>query len=185
MKGSKYMSNIVLLIVDVQNELINAHPYNEQRVIENIKKLILTARDNKKEVLYVRHDDGEGTEFEKGTYGWQIYDGISPNSSEVIFEKQYNSAFHKTDLKKYLDSKNVDTIILVGLQTEYCIDATCKSAFDYGYKIIMPEETNTTFDNDFLSGEKLYEFYNYKIWNKRFADVISVEKVIKILENNF
>lgn len=74
---------------------------------------------------------------------------------------------------------------MVGLQTEYCIDATCKSAFDYGYKIIIPEETNTTFANDYLSGEKLYEFYNYKIWNKRFADVISVEEVIKILENDF
>lgn len=179
------MSNIVLLVVDVQNALINAHPYNEQKVIENIKKLILTARDNKKEVLYVRHDDGKGTELENGTYGWQIYDKIAPNSNGLIFEKQYNSAFYKTDLKEYLDSKNIDTIILVGLQTEYCIDATCKSAFDYGYKIIIPEETNTTFNNDYLSGEKLYEFYNYKIWNKRFGDVISVEEVIKILENNF
>ncbi|EPY2277210.1 cysteine hydrolase family protein [Clostridium sporogenes] len=179
------MSNIVLLIVDVQNALINAHPYNEQRVIENIKKLILTARDNEKEVMYVRHDDGKGTELESGTYGWQIYDKVSPNSNELIFEKHYNSAFHKTDLKKYLDSKNIDTIILVGLQTEYCIDTTCKSAFGYEYKIIIPEETNTTFSNDYLLGEKLYEFYNYKIWNKRFADVISVEEVIKILENNF
>lgn len=174
------MINIVLLVVDVQNTLINANPHNEQRVIENIKKLILTARDNKKEVLYVCHDDGKGTKLENGTYGWQIYDEIAPNSTELIFEKQYNSAFHKTNLKEYLDSKNIDTIILVGLQTEYCIDATCKSAFDHGYKIIIPEETNTTFDNDYLSGEKLYEFYNYKIWNKRFADVISVEEVIKI-----
>jgi len=29
----------------------------------------------------------------------------------MIYEKQYNSAFHKTDLKEYLNSKNVDTII--------------------------------------------------------------------------
>ena len=178
------MSNIVLLVVDVQNALIKAHPHNEQRVIENIKKLILTARDNKKEVLYVRHDDGKGTELEQGTDGWQIYDDIAPNESELIFEKQYNSAFHKTALREYLESKEIDTIILVGLQTEYCIDATCKSAFDYGYKVIIPEETNTTFDNEFLSGEKLYEFYNYKIWNKRFASVLSIEDVIKILGDN-
>jgi len=173
------MSNIVLLVVDVQNALIKAHPHNEQRVIENIKKLILTARDNKKEVLYVRHDDGKGTELEQGTDGWQIYDDIAPNESELIFEKQYNSAFHKTALREYLESKEIDTIILVGLQTEYCIDATCKSAFDCGYKIIIPEETNTTFDNEYLPGEKLYEFYNYKIWNKRFATVFSMDDVIK------
>jgi nicotinamidase-related amidase len=183
-KGRKYMSNIVLMVVDVQNALINEQPYNEQKVIENIKKLILTARGNKKEVLYVRHDDGKGTELEQGTDGWQIYNDIAPNDSELIFEKQYNSAFHKTGLREYLQSKEIDTIVLVGLQTEYCIDATLKSAFDYGYKIIIPEETNTTFDNEYLSGDRLYEFYNYKIWNKRFANVLSVDDVIKIMLDN-
>lgn len=178
------MDNIVLLVVDVQNALIKGHPYNEQRVIANIRKLISTARDNKKEVLYLRHDDGKDSELEQGTDGWQIHDDISPNNSELIFEKQYNSAFHKTGLRGYLESKEIDTIILVGLQTEYCIDATCKSAFDYGYEIIIPEETNTTFGNEYLSGDKLYEFYNYKIWNKRFANVISVEDVIKVLLRN-
>ena len=178
------MNNIILLVVDVQNALIKEHPYNEQRVIENIRKLISVARNNKKEVLYVRHDDGKGTELEQGTDGWQIYDDVAPNNSELIFEKQYNSAFHKTGLRGYLESKEIDTIILVGLQTEYCIDATCKSAFDYGYKIIFPEETNTTFGNEYLSGDKLYEFYNYKIWNKRFANVLSVEEVINILVEN-
>lgn len=174
------MSNSVLLVVDVQTALIKAHPYNEQKVIDNIKSLISASRDNKKEVIYVRHDDGKGTELEYNTDGWQIYNEISPENAEKIFEKQYNSAFLKTGLKEYLDSKKVDTIILVGLQTEYCIDATCKSAFEHGYKIIIPEETNTTFDNEYLSGEKLYKFYNYNIWNNRFANVMPVEEVIKI-----
>lgn len=178
------MSKSVLMVVDVQTGLIKKHPYNEQKVIDNIKELISIARDNEKEVLYIRHDDGKGEELEYGTDGWQIYADVAPNKSELIFEKQYNSAFYKTELREYLESKEIDTIILVGLQTEYCIDATCKSAFDYGYKVIIPEETNTTFNNDYLSGDKLYEFYNYKIWNKRFANVISLEDVIKVLVEN-
>ncbi|MBD7911600.1 MULTISPECIES: cysteine hydrolase family protein [Clostridium] len=173
------MSNVAILVVDVQNALIEKHPYNERKVIENIKKLISTARDNMKEVIYVRHDDGVGTEFEKGTYGWQIYNEVAPNNDELIIEKQFNSAFLKTSLREYLESKEIDTIMLVGLQTEYCFDATCKSAFDAGYKIIIPEETNTTFDNEYLSGENLYKFFNYGIWNNRFAQVISMEDVIK------
>lgn len=175
------MSNTVLMVVDVQNRLINEHPYNEKKIVGNIKKLIEAARNNEKEVIYVRHDDGEGTELEKGTYGWQIYGEISPNSNEKIFDKKFNSAFIKTGLKEYLESKNIDTIILTGLQTEYCIDATCKSAFEHEYKIIIPEETNTTFDNEYLSGEKLYEFYNYKIWSNRFARVLSMNEVAEML----
>lgn len=179
------MDNNVLLVVDVQTALIEEHPYNEQKVINNIKRLITVARDNKIEVLYVRHDDGKGGDLEYGTNGWQIYDKVAPNNNEKVFDKQYNSAFLKTGLKEYLDSKKINAIILVGLQTEYCIDTTCKSAFEYGYKIIIPKETNTTFDNKYLSGERLYEFYNYKIWDKRFANVLSVEEVIRILKDNY
>lgn len=178
------MNNSVLLVVDVQTALIEKNPYNKQKVIDNIKRLISVARDNKKEVLYVRHDDGKGEELEYGTDGWQVCNQIAPNNNEKVFDKQYNSAFLKTGLKEYLDSKKINTIILVGLQTEYCIDTTCKSAFEYGYKIVIPEETNTTFDNEYLSGEELYKFYSNKIWNNRFANVLSVEEVVKILMYN-
>lgn len=176
------MSKSVLMVVDVQTALIKEHPYNEHNVIGNISKLISAARRSGMEVLYVQHDDGQGTELEYGTEGWQIYPAAAPVMDEKIFSKKYNSAFHKTDLKEYLDSREIDTIILTGLQTEYCIDATCKSAFDCGYRVIIPEGTNTTFDNDYLSGEKLYEFYNYKIWNNRFASVMMIDDVLKIIE---
>ncbi|MFB6466796.1 cysteine hydrolase family protein [Cytobacillus sp. Hz8] len=175
------MSNSALLVVDVQTALIKEHPYNEEKVIGNIKRLISVARDSNKEVIYVRHDDGIGEELEYGNDGWQVYSEIAPNKNEKVFEKKYNSAFFKTGLNEYLETKKIDTIILTGLQTEYCIDATLKSAFDNGYKVIIPEQTNTTFDNEYLSGQKLYEFYNYKIWNNRFAKVISVDEVSKVL----
>lgn len=177
-RGLDNMKNTVLLVVDVQTALIAEHPYNEEKVISNIKQLINEARNTNMEVVYVRHDDGEG-ELERGVDGWQIYNEIAPMEGERIFDKQYNSAFLKTGLKEYLNQNKVETIILVGLQTEYCIDTTCKAAFEHGYKIIVPYETNTTFDNEYLTGEKLYEYYNKTIWNNRFARVISVEELIK------
>lgn len=146
--------------------------------MDNIKKLISAVRDNGVEVVYVCHDVRK---IEQSEDEWEICEEIAPNMGEMIFYKQYNSAFYKTRLKEYLESKGINTIILVGLQTEYCIDATCKSAFEHGYKVIIPEETNTTFDNEYLSADKLYEFYNFKIWDKRFAYVLPVEEAIKIL----
>jgi nicotinamidase-related amidase len=171
----------VLLVVDVQTVMIDEHPYNEKNVIRNIKKLISASRQNDIEVIYVRHDGGIGDELERDSDGWQIYDEIAPEAGEMIIDKQYNSAFLKTGLKQYLDNKEIKNIILVGLQTEYCIDATCKVAFEHGYKIIMPKETNTTFDNEYLTGDKLYEFYNYNIWKERFAQVITVDEMVKEL----
>ena len=176
------MKNIALMVIDMQEGLVKDHPYNERKVIENIQKLLKTARENNLEIVYVRHDDGQGTDLAYGTDAWQVYSEIKPEKGEYIVEKTYNSAFHKTDLRDYLNSKNIDTVILTGMQTEYCIDATLKSAFDYEYEIIIPEETNTTFDNEYMTGGNLYEFYNYKIWNKRFAKVMPVEDVIKLMK---
>lgn len=176
------MKNIALMVIDMQEGLVKDHPYNERKVIENIQKLLKTARENNLEIVYVRHDDGQGTDLAYGTDAWQVYSEIKPEKGEYIVEKTYNSAFHKTDLREYLNNKNIDTLVLTGMQTEYCIDATLKSAFDYEYEIIIPEETNTTFDNEYMTGGNLYEFYNYKIWNKRFAKVMPVEDVIKLMK---
>lgn len=177
------MSKEALLIVDVQTALIKADPYNIKNVINNIKTLISIARENDKEVIYIRHNVNKDKDIIEDQE-WDIYAEIAPNRNETIIDKKYNSSFYQTDLKKYLETKGIDTIILMGIQTEYCVDTTCKVAFEYGYKVIIPEETNTTFDNEYLTGNKIYELYNYKIWNNRFANVISVVDVIKILEES-
>lgn len=168
------MKNTVLLVVDVQNALVENNPFNKERVIDNIKKLIISSRKNNIEVVYIRHTEEVGSDFEKNTYGWEIYNEIKPIDNEIIFDKKFSSAFHKTGLEIYLDSKDIENIILVGMQTEYCIDATCKSAFDLGYNVIIPEETNTTFDNKIFNAKDLYNFYNYRIWNNRFARLVSI-----------
>lgn len=65
------------------------------------------------------------------------------------------------------------------MQTEYCIDATCKVAFEYGYKLIIPEKTNTTFNNGNITAEDLYNYYNFRMFKDRFANVETVENTIK------
>ena len=94
------MSNIALLVIDMQKCLVNENPYDRKNVIENIKKLLKAARDNNKEVIYVRHNDENNSEIKYGSDGWQIYDEIAPQSNEYIVDKIFNSAFHITNLKE-------------------------------------------------------------------------------------
>ena len=173
------MKKIVLLVVDMQEALVNGNSFNKEVTINNIELLIKECRDNKVEVIYVRHDGGAGDELEQGSKGWQIYNQIAPIDGEKIIEKRYCSSFRNTELKAYLDEKNIETIILVGMQTEYCIDTTCKVAFEHGFNVIIPEEANTTFDNESMSGKEIYEYYNFKIWKNRFARLEKVHDVMK------
>lgn len=73
---------------------------------------------------------------------------------------------------------------LLGLQTNFCIDATVKSAFERGYKVIVPQGANSTFDNDYMTGEETYKYYNDMMWSKRFATCVSVYEAIKLMESS-
>ncbi len=173
------MSKMVLLVLDIQEGLIAENPFNIESTFNNIKLLIKEFKANNLEVIYVRHNGGQGDKLEPGSKGWQIHNQITPIDGEKIINKQYCSAFKNTELKEYLDKKNIDTIVLVGMQTEYCIDTTCKVAFEYGFNVIIPEETNTTFDNGSTSAKDIYEHYNFKIWKNVFAKSEKLQDVIK------
>ena len=175
------MKNLVLLVVDVQTAMVLNHPYNEEKVLSNIALLITLCRRLGLEVVYVRHDGGIGDELEYGSDGWQIDTSITPLEGEKIFDKKFNSAFRETGLKEYLDSRGAEKIILTGLQTEYCIDATCKVAFEYGFKIMIPEDATSTYDNQYLSGKETSVYYTEKIWKGRFAEIISMEELNSII----
>ncbi len=173
---------MVLLVVDTQKLITNRKLYNFDNFVNNVKMLITVAREKGIEVIYVRHDDGVGAELTKGMPGFEIYEGFRPQQGEMIFDKTVNSSFKGTGLLEYLREKNVQTVIVVGLQTDYCIDATIKCGFEHGFKIIVPQNANSTFDNDFMSAEASYEYYNEFMWKGRYAECISVEKTIAAIE---
>lgn len=175
------MEKTALLVVDMQTALVQTHPYNEENLVNTIQQLIGICRMKNIEVIYVRHDGGAGSELERNTDGWQIYHEIQPQNEEVIFEKKYNSAFKDTGLNKYLDSKGIKNLILVGMQTEYCIDCTCKVAFEYGYNVMIPKQATSTYDNPYLTGKDICAFYADKIWNNRYAKVMSKEELQGVL----
>lgn len=172
------MKNTALLVVDVQNALVQAQPFEIEKVISNIKRLIATCREHSVEVVYIQHSDEIGDELEPNTEPWEIHSEISPNANETVINKHFNSSFKDTILKNYLDSKGIDQLIITGLQTEYCIDTTCKVAFEYGYKLIIPEKTNTTFDNGNMLAQDLYTYYNFNIFKGRFGTVEDIEVTI-------
>ena len=169
---------MVLLVIDAQKEITNDRLYKFNEFVSTVKMLIKTARKNNIEVIFVRHDDGAGTPMTKGLDGFEIYEEFSPEGDEKIFDKRVNSPFKDTGLAEYLSEKGETEIIVTGLQTDYCIDAAVKCGFEHGYKIIVPQYANTTFDNKFMTAEKSYEYYNNFIWNGRYAECISAEEVV-------
>ena len=171
---------MVLLIVDTQNLIMTNELYEYEQFISNVRKLISVSRENHIEVIYIRHDDG--IELTRGVNGFEIFKEFEPMLNEKIFDKHVNSAFKESGLLEYLNQQKENKVIIAGLQTDYCIDATIKCGFEHGIEMIVPAFCNTTEDNEFLKAEQSYKYYNEKMWNKRYSKCISFNDAIALLK---
>lgn len=173
---------MILLVVDTQKLLVNSELYNLDSFVENIKELIDISRANNVEVVYVVHDDGIESELTEGKDGFEVYEEFKPMKHEKIFVKNVNSPFRGSGLLEYLKENSENNIVIVGLQTDKCIDATIKCGFEHGFNMIVPSNANSTIDNNFLTGQQSYKYYNEFIWNGRYAKCISMNEVINMLK---
>ena len=179
------MTKTALLVIDAQNGITNGKLYAFERFTANVSTLLAEARKNGVEVIYVRHDDGEGAPLHKGNEGFEVYSGFAPEAGESTFDKYVNSPFRRdSGLLGYLQKKGVQRLIVTGLQTDYCIDATVKCGFEHDFEMIVPEYCNSTFDNEFMTAEQNYRYYNEFMWKNRYAKCVTMTEALELIHRN-
>ena len=168
-----------LIVIDIQEGLVKENPFDTKNFIINTKAIIQHFRDQNIEVIFIRHSEDEGL-LAMGSDNWQVYHELKPQENEKIFNKYYNSIFKDTELKEYLNRKNITDLTFVGMQVEFCIDTSVKVGFEYGYKITIVEDAISTFDNEHLPADKILSFYKEKIWRNRFAQLRTTKEILAI-----
>ena len=168
-----------LIVIDIQEGLVKLNPYDAKNFISNTKAIIQHFRNQNIEVIFFRHSEDEGL-LAMGSDNWQVYHELKPKENEIIFNKYYNSIFKETELKEYLDKKNITDVTFTGMQAEFCIDTSVKVGFEYGYNITIAEDAISTFDNNHLPADKILSFYKEKIWRNRFAQLKTTKEILAI-----
>ena len=168
-----------LIVIDIQEGLVKENPFDTKNFIINTKAIIQHFRDQNIEVIFIRHSEDEGL-LAMGSDNWQVYHELKPQENEKIFNKYYKSIFKDTELKEYLNRKNIIDLTFVGMQVEFCIDTSVKVGFEYGYKITIVEDAISTFDNIHLSADQILSFYKEKIWRNRFAQLRTTKEILAI-----
>lgn len=172
---------MILLVIDMQKGIVDEELYAFDTFMDRTVRLIDAARKNKVEVIYVQHDAGPGSGLSVGDSAFEIVDRVRPEPGEKVFVKTINSCFGNKDFTRYMEQQEDKRLMIIGLQTNWCIDATVKSAFERGYQVIIPEETNSTFDNDYMNGETTYRYYNEEIWPDCFAECVTFEEAMDMI----
>jgi nicotinamidase-related amidase len=139
------MSGTALLVIDVQTSLV-AGADRGTDVVEVIRRLIARARTAGTPVVYLQHCHATYQPMMKGSAGWHIQADVAPNPGDLVIEKTASDGFHQTSLRAKLDLLGVKRLIICGLQTEFCVDTTCRAALSRGFEVVLASDGHTTTD---------------------------------------
>lgn len=155
------MSETSLLIIDVQlGNFEESHPiYKGDELLVKVKDLITRARSAQISIIYIQNDGGRGDPDEYGTSGWEIHPSIAPVEGDIV-HKQSPDAFHGTNLQGELESRGIKKLVVAGLQTEYCVDTTCRRAYSLGYDVILVSDAHSTWNSPVLTAQQIIEHHN-------------------------
>jgi len=178
-----------VVVIDMINDFVTGALKCERalRIIPNIQRLLGFARKKKMSIIYTNdtHLPGIDEEFEVwpphalvGTKGAEVIEELKPGKGDYVIQKRRYSAFFETYLDLLLRELKVDTLVLVGLVTNVCIQNTAADAFFRGYRIIVPEDCVEAISEEMQrSGiEYMKTIYGCKVTD---IDELMKEKVVQ------
>jgi len=134
--------------------------YDGEQLLSKVQRLIGKARDESVPIFYVQNKGRKGDPDEIGTPAWEIHPTILPKEGDIVIEKETPDAFHKTTLHSKLKSKGIEKLVVAGLQTEYCIDTTCRRAYSLGYDVVLVKDAHSTWDSSNRTAEQIIAHHN-------------------------
>lgn len=164
-----------LLVIDVQQELIEGNQelspvFNKEQLIRNINKVIEKARKSGVPVIFVKDLDvaaGEGN-------GFQIHNEINVPTEARIFDKSATNSFYGTGLLEYLKSQHIEHIVIMGCETQHCIDSAVRTATISGFDVTLVGDGHSTLGNDVLSSEQIIKHHNATLHGHYNVDHFSI-----------
>jgi nicotinamidase-related amidase len=150
-----------LLIIDVQHALCTGEYecFDIQRVIANINSLSAKARETGVPVVLIQHEE-KGDLLQHGSEGWQLAASLETSPQDLRVRKTTRDSFYKTHLQALLQDQGTDRLIICGLQTDYCVNATVRQALNLSYDVVLASDAHSTVDNGNLVAEDIIAEHN-------------------------
>jgi nicotinamidase-related amidase len=123
-----------LLIVDMQ-ELLIPLVWQGEALADRIAGLAREARRAGAKVVALRQIGPPGSTFDPAAPETRLSHRLALEPTDTVVEKTATDAFYDTALAGHLH--DVDTVVITGVATDYCVDATARSAQSHGFDVIL------------------------------------------------
>jgi biuret amidohydrolase len=143
------------LAMDFQQDILAVTPqYREKHLLETVTRVLDAARHTSATVIYItvsfRDDYADAPahsplfQAEKargvmkvGSPGAAICEELTPQTGDLVINKHGVDPFNSTHLANVLRARDVETLVLMGVWTNYVVEATARTGADSGYRIIV------------------------------------------------
>jgi len=153
------MPDTALLVIDIQNDYFPGGAMELEAADAAGAKAGIALEKFRKSgdpVIHVRHLSVRpgSTFFLPGTRGAEIHQAVAPLGAETVIEKNFPNSFRGTRLEQTLKESGIKNLVVAGMMTHMCVDATVRHAADLGYKITLLGDACATRAQSY-AGEKV------------------------------
>ena len=156
-----------LLIIDMQNVLFTpmSMRHDAEGVIGRINLLSAKFRTKGLPVLFIQHDGSAENYCLPGTEEWEILPELKREQGDLLIAKTVNDAFYRTSLHETLQQMDVDEVVVTGCATDFCVDATVKSALTHDYRVTVIADGHTTANRAQMTAMLVIDYFNW-LWSE-------------------
>jgi nicotinamidase-related amidase len=172
--------DVALIIIDMQIGVFDGSVIpvvsEPEQLLSNVTLLLEKARNASIPVIFIQHNGEMGHPLQQGTAGWPIHPDMNITNSDLVVQKNTPDSFYDTNLQDILDSNKISSVVIAGIQTEYCIDTTCKRAFSIGYDVTLVKDAHSTWDTGHLTASQIIHHHN-SLLNEWFVTLKTVTEL--------
>jgi nicotinamidase-related amidase len=145
-----------LIVIDMQRAI--DHPSLGQRnnldAERNVAALLHAWRASGRPVYHIRHDSTEpASHYRPGQPGNEFKPEVQPLPGETVVAKRTNSAFIGTGLEARLRAAGQTVLVITGVITNNCVEATVRMAGNLGFDTLLVEDGCFTFARQDWAGK--------------------------------
>jgi nicotinamidase-related amidase len=158
------MTSTALVVIDIQRGAFDGArcpPVDRaEELVRRAAALIESARSGGTPVVFIQHCEGPGEPFEQDSPHGELHEELSPLPGDTIVRKRASSAFQDTELASVLEGLGVTTLVVCGLQSEFCVSNTSKDALERGYEVRVARDAHSTWPSNGEAAAAISEMVN-------------------------
>ncbi len=111
----------------------------------------------------MQHESDADGPLAHGSDAWQLPAALVRERRDGSIYKIVGDSFHNTSLAEQLRQKDIDSVLLCGYATEFCVNATARRAELLDLRTIVVSDLHTTHNKPHLAADKIVEHQNF-VW---------------------